>query len=135
MIEALPSFISTNEDLVEWVPNRNKQFTVASAKELLKTHGNKVEWFNIVWFHGYVPKYAFIVWMFFKDRLLTRDKLKRWGCIQEDNCVLCSNGVEDLFFACEYSRNIWKEVTRRNGISRTVDEWRSEYVHALAEIK
>ena len=134
MIQALPSFDANNVDSVEWVPNRNKQFSVAYAKELLRTHGNKVEWFNIVWFHGYVPKFAFIEWMLFKDRLLTRDKLRKWGCIQEDNCALCSSGVEDcnhLFFACGYSSNIWKEVMRRNGIERAADEWRSEYVHAL----
>ena len=68
----------------------------------------------------------------------TREKLQKWGCIQEDNCVFCSSGVEDchhLFFACGYSSNIWKEVMRRNGIDRAAEEWRNEYVHALTEIK
>ncbi|KAM7477845.1 hypothetical protein LguiA_026058 [Lonicera macranthoides] len=33
---------SREEDIVEWVPPRNKMFTVAYAKEFIRTHGDRV---------------------------------------------------------------------------------------------
>lgn len=39
------------------------------------------DWFNVVWYKGNIPKQAFILWMVYKEKLLTRKKLKQWGCI------------------------------------------------------
>lgn len=74
---------------------------------------------------GYVPRMAFILWMTFKMKLLTRSRLKECRCIQNDLCVLWNNNVEDinhLFFTCIYSKMIWREVLRRNGVVRQTDD-------------
>ena len=76
--------------------------------------------------------------MAFKGKLLTRDKLKSWGCIQDENCVLCGEAVETshhLFFTCNYSKDVWKEVLRRNGLYRSVGNWGEEMSYALIEAK
>lgn len=96
MTRCLPRLSTGRDDSVQWLPSGNNQFTVASAKESIRIHGDRVNWCDIVWFKGHVPRFAFILWMVCKGKLLTGDKLKRWGCIQEDNCVLCDVGVEDI---------------------------------------
>lgn len=88
----------------------------------------KIELTGVMWFgvRGHIPKHAFIVWLAFRGRLLTRDKLHLWGCIQNDDCALSSNAREDLphlFFGCPFSATVWKEGLRRCGIDREVMEW------------
>ena len=44
------------------------------------------------------------------DKLLTRDRLKRYGIVEQDFCVLCNSETETthhLFFSCPYSSYIW----------------------------
>lgn len=73
-----------------------------------------------------MPKQSVIMWMACKRKLLTRDRLKNWGCINNDSCVLCNNGVEsidNLFFQCEYTSRIWSIVRERNDCSASVVNW------------
>lgn len=63
-----------------------------------------------------VPRYAFILWLVYKRRLSTKDRLQRWG-IQLGNlkCELCGNAYETtdhLLFECEISAKV-KEVLQR----------------------
>ena len=94
--------------------------------------------YQTVWFKGHVPKYAFILWMAYKKKMLTRQKLKRWGYVQDDTCVLCNGEVEDmnhLFFNCGFSKAVWTEALRRNGITRIVGGWDEECDLAIREGK
>lgn len=36
-----------------------------------------------------MPRPAFILWMVFKGKLLTRNKPKQRGCLNNGSCVLC----------------------------------------------
>ena len=90
----------------------------SSAKEALREHGSNVNWWKLVWFKGHIPKHAFVVWMVCRMKLTTKAKLKSWGCIDSDTCILCeaeSESEHHLFFQCPFSRSVWKEVKRRNG--------------------
>lgn len=76
--------------------------------------------------------------MAYRKRMLTREKLKRWGIIHDDQCVLCYAAVESqnhLFFDCIFSKCIWREVLRRNDINRDVKEWETESEWAVAETR
>ena len=58
-------------------------------------------WHKVIWFKGHVPRLAVILWMAYRKRMLTKEKLKRWGSIQDDQCVLCYAAMESqnhLFF-------------------------------------
>lgn len=74
---------------VKWLPSNNKQFSTKSVKEVIRVHGERVSWWKLIWFKGYVPRMAVILSMTFKRKLLTRSKLQAWGCIQDDTCVQC----------------------------------------------
>lgn len=55
----------------------------SAAKEVIRIHGDSVNWWHIVWFKGHVPRMAF------KRKILTKAKFKTWGCIKEDMCSVC----------------------------------------------
>lgn len=48
-----------------------------------------------------------------KGRLNTKNKLVRYGGISDATCVLCNNNeetIDHLFFKCEFSKHIWREI-------------------------
>lgn len=48
--------------------------------------------------------------MAFKCKMLTKEKVKQWGCVGDDDCALYHRTVETrdrLFFDCDYAKNIW----------------------------
>ena len=73
----------------------------------------KVNWHRLIRAAFVVPKHAFISWMAILNRLSTKERIKSWGLEIEETCVLCRNVVETgehLFFGCDFSRGLWKEV-------------------------
>lgn len=65
-------------------------------------HSEVVQWWRLVWFKGHVPRQAFISSMACQGKLLTEEKLKLWGCINDDSLVLCGAATEEvthLFFS------------------------------------
>lgn len=72
-------------------------------------------WAKVLWFKENIPRNAFISWLALLRRLPTRDRLRRWGLIVPQDCVLCSSGIEThhhLFFECPYSSSIWKHFAQ-----------------------
>ncbi|KAG2275063.1 hypothetical protein Bca52824_057618 [Brassica carinata] len=70
----------------------------------------EVVWHKAVWFSERIPKHAFISWVAARDRMVTRDKLLRWGLTVPYACVLCVRNQENrqhMFFDCAYSNQVW----------------------------
>ena len=121
-----------------WDPSGTGQFTAASAREVIRRQTNKVVWHKVVWFKGLVPRLAVILWMAYRRKMLTKDKLLAWGSVQEHRCVLCdsaSENINHLFFVCPFSNAIWEEILRRNNVHRGVENWESESSKAIDETK
>lgn len=138
IINGLLPLSPSDTDVVEWVPSGNGKLTPQSAKNAITRYGNRVPWYSVVWFKGYVPRLATILWMNYKQRMLTRNKLKEWGCINDDRHVLCAGASENqnhLFFGCPYTNSIWKDVLRRNGMHREVNNWELESAKAIEKTK
>lgn len=107
-------------------------------REAIRRQANKVVWYNVVWFKGFVPRLAVILWMAYRRKMLTKDKLLAWGSVQENRCVLCDKAIESinhLFFVCPFPNAIWKEVLRQNNVHREVGNWESESSTAIGETK
>lgn len=71
---------------------------------------SQVKWHKAVWFADRVLKHSFIAWIAARDRMVTRDKLIRWGLSVPSACVLCSGNDENrqhLFFDCLFSSQVW----------------------------
>lgn len=111
IVNNLPRLYNSGSDYVVWNLHPDGQYSNALAKKSIRDHKDVVDWWRIVWFKGCAPKQSFIMRMACRRKLLTRDKQKKWGCVNEDSCVLCNNGVESidhLFFQCKYTNKIWE---------------------------
>ena len=70
--QSLPLCNFNNKDVAFWAMHKSGKYTSASAKEALRENGDTVSWWKLEWFKGHRPKYAFIVWMVCKMKLLTK---------------------------------------------------------------
>ncbi|XP_009617973.1 uncharacterized protein LOC107811610 [Nicotiana tabacum] len=62
-------------------------------------------------------------------RLLTRDRLIKWGVVADKTCPLCNledESIEHVFFKCEISTQIWKHILQWQGIKRDSKCWDEE---------
>lgn len=107
------------DDLYVWKPLgvlSKGTFSTAETWSALYPQGTHVFWHKTVWFSGRIPKHAFLTWVAARDRLVTRDRLLRWGLQVPAVCVLCNGSNETrqhLFFDCPYSKEVWLWFTSR----------------------
>ena len=71
--------------------------------------------FPWLWSSGNLGKHKFFFWLLLRDKLNTRNLLRRKDrAIDDYNCVLCNNGVEEsafhLFFECPFSQSCWDSI-------------------------
>jgi len=99
------------EDTVLWRADNDEfkaYFSSAKTWNNLRDKRNEVSWRKVTWFSQAVPRHAFQVWLAFRDRLSTGDRMKNWGI--EQCCMLCGekNETRDhMFFACPFSFTVW----------------------------
>ncbi|XP_060210813.1 uncharacterized protein LOC132637793 [Lycium barbarum] len=70
----------------------------------------RVQWKSLIFNNNARPKAKFIMWLHFHGRLLTADRLLKWGIQADPKCVLClthDENQEHMFVQCPYTRNLW----------------------------
>ncbi|XP_019225731.1 PREDICTED: uncharacterized protein LOC109207296 [Nicotiana attenuata] len=97
----------------------------------LKQRGqfSKVSWRRLICNNSGLPKWIFIMFLAAYRRLQTRDRLRRWGYVEDDTCPLCNTEVETtnhLFFTCSFSTQIWTAMLEWLRIYRQVMTWEHE---------
>lgn len=101
-LESVP--LQDEKDSTVWLPSSTGTFTIKSALQSIRQTGPDVPWFKLVWDKGFVPRFSFILWMLCRRRLLTRDRMAKWGCLAgSSECALCHNANEfmgHLFLEC-----------------------------------
>ncbi|KAL1206566.1 hypothetical protein V5N11_027134 [Cardamine amara subsp. amara] len=104
----------SNMDSFAWTAGPDEaNFRIAPARfsssktfTALHPHPPKVPWHKSIWFSGRIPKHAFTCWVIARDRLPTRDKIRRFSPQVPSICVLCHSAPETrdhLLFSCPYS--------------------------------
>lgn len=109
-------------DLNRW--KLRTHYTASSGYAWLKGGSPKVDWHGWVWNRLNVPRTSFIAWLVMWKRIQTRDRLKKFGVIAEDNCPLCDENVETidhLFFLCPYPAMCMQELVAFLQIPRCPD--------------
>lgn len=103
--------IEAGDDRILWLQEPEKyenKFSTRRTWELTRTHLQSVSWHMIVWFPQAILRHSFILWLAFRNRLSTGDRIRKWG--ETQSCLLCgeTNETRDhLFFACPYSYTVW----------------------------
>jgi hypothetical protein len=62
-----------------WTTSKKGYYVSSDTWEVLRDKKEQVEWWKLVWFPMAIPKQAFILWLVMKERLVTGDRLLRWG--------------------------------------------------------
>ena len=104
----------------------------------IKPKMEKVGWHKLVWAAFIVPKHAIVAWMAILNRLPTKDRVKSWGLEVDGRCVLCREAEETrnhLFYGCEFSQGIWREVLKLCGKQREVTSWDEEFQWIVKKLK
>lgn len=79
------------DDKYVWYPEGVGGTGIFSSRETwraLHPSPPEVSWHKVVWFEGRIPKHAFIAWVAARDRMVTRDKLLRWGLTVPSSCAM-----------------------------------------------
>ncbi|GJZ07560.1 RNA-directed DNA polymerase, eukaryota, reverse transcriptase zinc-binding domain protein [Tanacetum coccineum] len=120
----LNNIIPFNHDKVDETVWRSKcgkdgKFTIKQAYKDLCDSSDVVKWHKMIWFTQNIPKHSFILWIAVQNRLVTQDKVRRWGSIDMMVCPLCKKDMDShqhLFFQCEYSAEVWERIKVKAGI-------------------
>lgn len=91
------------------------------AYDWFRPRGEKRLWHRFVWKEHVPPKYSFTTWQALKGRLPTRDRLGYLNIDQQ--CPLCLSGTESvdhLFFKCDKTRAVWREIKTWLGLRRII---------------
>ena len=126
---------ASREDIISWTPDPSGVFTVSSAWNHFRPKRSSVNWHYTIWFPQAIRRHTFIVWLAVQNRLVTQDKLLKWGLISSISCVFCRTNVDErnhLFFSCHFTAGIWQRILCLCGVSRTPRNWENEFLWVIA---
>ena len=126
------------EDEVIWTLSNDGEFSVKSVWERLRRRYPLVGWHNLVWHKDSIPRCSFICWLACRNRLRTKEKLFRWGVIDNSHCVLCGNAEktrDHLFFQCSYSKFVWQSILANLNFCYQCSNWEEEVDQACRRFK
>ncbi|GJV73508.1 RNA-directed DNA polymerase, eukaryota, reverse transcriptase zinc-binding domain protein [Tanacetum coccineum] len=118
----IPSLQDGRNDEIVWVDNAGHErvFGVKYVWKDLCCDDSKVDWHKIVWFSKCIPRHAFVVWMAIQNRLNTQDRIALWKLNEKMQCVFCKkclDSIDHLFFICELSKEVWREMQKTLNVS------------------
>lgn len=86
---------------------------------MLRKKKQPVNWCSMIWFRNNIPRHAFIAWLAIRRELKTLSKLREWGVVQSNLCVLCWSSSETenhLFHGCRYAKTVWRKIKIKSWI-------------------
>lgn len=95
-----------------------------------------VDWTKLI-AHN-VPKFVFISWLLMNRGLATCAYLQKIGVRVNHQCCFCGEeeeSLEHLFFECEYSGEVWEQLTGWSKIHRRRQGWSLERQYLFLQCK
>lgn len=95
-------------------------------KELWGEHAD-VPWKRIFFQNHASPRAKFILWLTLMGRMPTKDRLVKFGFIQDKTCYFCPQDetLKHLLFECSYTKRIWDK--------RSISSWDNEKLWLIHE--
>ena len=107
----LQYFPLTNQNDI-WSQSWGGKFSAPNVYISLIGHRQVHQGFKWLWTYFYQPKHNVFFWLLMKDRLSTRNILRRKNIqLESYNCVLCQSQSEEtvqhLFLSCPFAKECW----------------------------
>nr|GEZ71005.1 hypothetical protein [Tanacetum cinerariifolium] len=116
---------STENDQLVWRLNDGtvKSFSVNQVWCAIRPRDSKVVWYGMVWFHAYIPRHAFNLWLIIKRKLKTQDMVCVWDVSPNlgNTCSLCEvvmDSHEHLFFKYSFADAVWSHMKTLVGLDQ-----------------
>ncbi|KAK1379271.1 hypothetical protein POM88_026015 [Heracleum sosnowskyi] len=134
-VRALLSQVPIHDtDSILWGNCKACKLSISEIQNTIRTPSVRPGWYNVVWPKTLVPKFSCLLWLVMKQRLLTRDRMRRFHMHVPQHCVLCVSGTEShahLFSECPYTLFVlqhspcpitrsWMEFSLGNVTAQTV---------------
>lgn len=97
------------QDNITWDSSSKNQTNISSIWNSLRSTSIAPHWISLVWHKFSVPKFSILAWLVMKKRLLTLDRMMRFGMTTSTTCILClteGETHEHLFCECSFIRDI-----------------------------
>ncbi|KAJ9535674.1 hypothetical protein OSB04_un001171 [Centaurea solstitialis] len=130
-VTPLPTLVHGHSDTIMWADGNThgSDFTIKGAWKSLSGDITLVPWVKYVWFKSHIPKHSFCMWTACLGRLPTQDHLSIWKENPPDLicslCECCMDSHDHLFFACPYSKEVWRRIKREVGLHGFPESWAS----------
>ncbi|XP_019250940.1 PREDICTED: uncharacterized protein LOC109229843 [Nicotiana attenuata] len=99
----------------------------------------RVMWKCLMFGNAARPKAKFNLWLQLQNRLLTVERLKKWGIQGEDKCSLCQGQEETrdhIYVECSYTREVLKRVMHwAQKLSLTGTNWEQHVQEVIRRAK
>ncbi|XP_017252984.1 uncharacterized protein LOC108223310 [Daucus carota subsp. sativus] len=99
----------TGTDTILWNDCFHSRVSISVIYNDIATHKSPPPWLEFVWNIFSVPRYAISAWLILQQRLLTKDRILRFGMIVDPTCVLCASDCEShshIFSNCPYTHTV-----------------------------
>ncbi|XP_047320464.1 uncharacterized protein LOC124924474 [Impatiens glandulifera] len=127
IFDALSSYhLNNHEDFHVWSVENNGRFNLRSTWDCVRDHGDVVPWSHLVWSTKVIPKHQFILWLAFRERLNTHDRIKKYMRIPDPNCLLFlvnEESIEHLLGNCPFASLFWRRFSASMSLPSFPNEW------------
>ncbi|XP_022003172.1 uncharacterized protein LOC110900596 [Helianthus annuus] len=132
---SVPNLDSNAEDRLVWkdVDGKPGDFKSAQVWNTIRSQEHHAPWANMVWFSQCIPRHAFHMWLAFRNKLKTQDRMAVWEAGSQTNlnlmcCPLCNydrDSRDHLFFQCNFSAQVWNKVKAMVNLTNVDTTWSS----------
>ncbi|XP_058780984.1 uncharacterized protein LOC131655065 [Vicia villosa] len=90
----------------------SNQFTMGTVYKMLHMGQDRVVWYELIARNNARPRAVTCLWMACHRKLATKDRLAKWGLIQDRKCSLCDEyeDIDHLFFKCTKLKQVWMNI-------------------------
>ncbi|XP_058723791.1 uncharacterized protein LOC131595461 [Vicia villosa] len=115
--------------------SQRDMFSTSKLYQEIRGGLDQMSWRKIFFTNYARPRAVFILWLTFRGRIKTKDRLIRYGINVDPRCVFCSEEetVDHLMFQCRITNGIWKNILGWIGYHRSPDHWMLEQIWLTAE--
>ncbi|KAJ0800754.1 putative RNA-directed DNA polymerase [Helianthus annuus] len=131
----VPNLDSNAVDRLVWkdLDGKTGDFKSAQVWNTIRSREHHALWANMVWFSQCIPRHAFHMWLAFRNKLKTQDRMAIWEAGSQTNmnlmcCPLCNydrDSRDHLFFQCNFSAQVWNKVKAMVNLTNVDTTWSS----------
>ncbi|KAL5127229.1 hypothetical protein HKD37_14G039687 [Glycine soja] len=112
------------------------KFSMKTMYNLLMDKSDRVPWRFLLNHNIARPRAIVNLWLTCHGRMVTKDRLKRFGMIKENQCSLCKESEESiahLFFYCKITKFIWEQILKWIEVTHEPKTWGVELKWTIRE--